>query len=717
MKLTHRAPFIRHHDDPLYLANGTFGGFQDLSATQMDLWSSLVGSRNHADPESNVLLPVTLLRTAVWYQNDHYRRGTFWVGRDGLITDDSRYTADPAMPHLPQVYHGEQTLDLASGLATCSGTLYPGSQAGLDAGLTPERAIRYHTRTVFLKDQPLMAMEITSADDTDILFCPEWLESERLRLDVSGKGVCSIGSEITCALELSQTLLEEKQEASTLTVRVRPNGGKIHRLRIDCPDAETQELLGRKGFKSKGRLVVLIQLSVEDEDPGPPPSFERILHMQKAAWADFWSRSQVRLPEEESVWQERYQASLYYVAQSMGEGPTHPGGLSKPNFPHWFGCFHDTDTYFCRPLLESGRPELAAQHLAFRFRTLDTAKEIAQAHGVQGAQYAWQSDLNGYGSDHHSVMNASIVAVEAFWQVQMGNSHLRKEAEEIVAESFRYLLSFTHEEDGIWNMKPERLLTFSETMEVVAPTEAIIGIRSVAAALLHLAPTHSLASNAEIILRDFVVTPGEDGTYPIGPGEDPEYMRCPSVTLGSFPLHDLKQDPVMNATFDKELARIMFVFAWLPQQLSAVASQMGRREGPTSATGLLRQADEFYRDWHAYDEWENRRTGRADHFITSAGGFATAIHHLLLSETEDGIWSLFPGIPEEWTSLKFEGLITRNGWKVSAELNDGQITFLHAEQAFDTAAPSLRLGCHFSGPAVPEGTEVGENGWTAVFEK
>jgi len=711
MILTHRAPFIRHHDDPLYLANGTFGGFQDLSATQMDLWSSLVGSTNAADPDSPVLLPVTLLRTAVWYRNAHYRNRNFWVGRDGLITDDSRYTADPAMPHLPQVYHGEQSLDLSTGLATCSGTLYPGSQAGLEANLTPERVIRYETQTVFLKDRPLMAMEITADADTDILFCPEWLETERLRLDVSGKGVCKIGSDIQCDMQLSQKLLECHQEGPSLTARLQPSGSSPHLIRIDCPGAEPEPLLGRNGFKARGRLTVFVQVSVEDSDPGMPPSFEEVIALQKTAWKSFWQQSAVQLPAKEALWQERYQASLYYVAQSMGKGPTHPGGLSKPNFPHWFGCFHDTDTYFCRPLLESGRPELAAQHLAFRHRTLDKAREIARAHGVTGAQYAWQSDLNGNGSDHHSVMNASIVAVEAAWQVHMGNGHMQAEAVEIIADSLEYLLTFTHEVEGVRRLKPERLLTFSETMEVETPTEALLGIRSVAAALLNLAPDHALAPRARQVVRDFTLSPGPDGTFPIGPGEDPEYMRCPSVTLGSFPLHDLKQDPVMEATFDKELARIMFVFAWLPQQLSAVASQMCRREGPTSAVGLLRQADEFYRDWHAFDEWENRRTGRADHFVTAAGGFATAIHHLLLAETEDGVWSLFPGIPGNWTSLRFDGLITRTGWKVSAELQDGALTHVHAEPAFANASPTLRLGSHFTGPAVPADAETGDNEW------
>ncbi|MFP4378359.1 MAG: hypothetical protein ACLFP4_15045, partial [Spirochaetales bacterium] len=119
-------PFITHEAQALYLANGTFGGLQDGSATQLDLWSSSIASQNIAEPTSPILYPVTALHTAVWYQSPYYQEREFWIGRDGMITSDPRYTAHPAMPHLPQVYRIEQSLDLDTGVAECSGVLYPG---------------------------------------------------------------------------------------------------------------------------------------------------------------------------------------------------------------------------------------------------------------------------------------------------------------------------------------------------------------------------------------------------------------------------------------------------------------------------------------------------------------------------------------------------------------------------------------------------------------
>jgi hypothetical protein len=243
------------------------------------------------------------------------------------------------------------------------------------------------------------------------------------------------------------------------------------------------------------------------------------------------------------------------------------------------------------------------------------------------------------------------------------------------------------------DLKPEPLGTFSETMKVSRPTEAVLAIRVVAESVLTLAPDGTLADVAARVMRELVPEPGEDGGIRIAPDGDPEYMRCPSVTLGSFPLHVERDAERMGMTLDRELAKIVHVFAWLPHQLSATASAVRHREGATGAAGILRLADAFYRDWHAVDEWENRRTGRADHFVTAAGGFATAIHHMLLAETAEGVWELFPGIPPECTNVAFEGLVTRNGWRISARLHNGRLENVEACPLHDRAPRKLRLRC------------------------
>ena len=203
------------------------------------------------------------------------------------------------------------------------------------------------------------------------------------------------------------------------------------------------------------------------------------------------------------------------------------------------------------------------------------------------------------------------------------------------------------------------------------------------------------------MLEKLVPQSDDNGALIIAPDGEPEYMRTPSVTLGSFPLHIVTDKEQARQSLLKELERVVFLFAWLPHQLSASASQAGCRDGASSAAGILRAANAFYRSWHAVDEWENRRTGRADHFVTGAGAFATAIHHMLLAETGDGIWELFHGTPGEWSDVSFEGLVTRTGWRVSATLSGGALTEVRAVPAHGHADPVLKLTCSFDGPARP----------------
>ena len=684
-------PYITHLTDSIYLANGVFGGLLDGSGTNMDLWSASVGSRNSVRPGVEVLYPVTLLRTRVFYRNPYFRSKDFWIGRDGIVCDDARYTSDPSMPHLAQVYRIRQQLDLRRGIAETKATLYPGTEAALLAGRSPERQIPFRSRVAFLKNSPWMGLEIETEENTELLFAPELILEEHVKLDVSAKGVCKIGSGIDCHLSLHQTVLDSTCGTDSIGLTLQAEGCEPHELLLTAPGARVVEFQGRPAFIGQGKMQVYVRILPPDHPPETRPG--DFFGAQACRWEDFWSRASVTLPLEEDLWQQRYHASLFYVAQSIGRGPTHPVGLSKPNYPHWNGCFHDTDTYFCRPLLESGRAMDAFPHLAYRHRYLDEAKRIAASQELPGALYPWQSDMNGKGAAQPCPVNSAIIACEA-WNHYLHTrcQESRGMARDILLATFEHLCVFAETGSTPMKMKPGNLLTFSETMLAEQPTEALLSLRAVAAALRECGDVpESVGRLADRVLHELHPPRKAEGGYRFCPGGEPEYLRCPSVILGAFPLHQLPADGDLHITFDEELAKIVFLFAWLPHQASVVASQLQRREGPASASSLLRQADSFYKGYHAYDEWENRRTGRAENFVTAAGGFCTALHHLLLAETAERVWSLFPGIPPEWGDLSFRNLHTRAGWVVSAELKDGKLGAWSAEPAGPGASPAFTL--------------------------
>jgi hypothetical protein len=696
MNLTWTSPYQTHEYEPLYLANGTFGGMLDLSGTNMDLWSAECGAASNTTGSDGRLWPVTAIRLQAFYRNSYWKQHNFWIGRTGIHCDDPSYLINPSMPHMPQVYGCRQELDLDAGLAMTGGTLYPGSQAALEAGLAPERAIPFESRLAFLKDSTLMGMEIVAAKETEILILPETLLEEVFAIRNSAKGITTLGNGMDCQLTLRKELLECKAEGDTIRFRIQPNGDAPYSVIVRCPDATIEHLAGQAGLLARGRAFCLVEILPEGKAPHPeaPLDADSFFQEQARRWEAFWSMASVTLPESASLWRERYRTSLYYIAQSMTDGASQPVGMSKPMLPYWHGCFHDTDTYFARPMLETGHFAEARRHLDFRLRTLDSAKQAASRHNRSGALYPWQADPKGNGEIIDVPMNNAIIAVEAWHQfLHNRNEDDRQKAGAILAEVFRNLLDHVDLEASPMQPKPEPLMTFSEVMTATDPTEFRLALRAVAGAVVEVGVADaSLTQTAQRVLDELHLPEDRDGSIAFSTSQDPLYARVGSVTLGSFPLHCLAPEPGLRKAFDRELARQLFLFAWLPYQMSVVASQLQVNSGPTSAAALMRQADTFFKGpWHAFDEWENRRTARAAIFVTSAGGFCTALHHLLLAETAPGVWSLWPGVPDEWKELSFTGLHTRAGWRVSAVRKDGQTTNWQAEPVNKNATGEFQL--------------------------
>ncbi|HKJ90975.1 MAG TPA: hypothetical protein VJ960_07575 [Oceanipulchritudo sp.] len=694
------------HYEPLYLANTHFGGLFNLTGTDANLWSAkIVGLPDGKGRANGVRYPVTAIRTQVYYQSPYFRERGFHVSNAAILSSMPGYKTNPSMPHKASLYHCQQHLNLNTGRMTASGTIYPGSRAALDQGMGGERAIRYRSEVVLLKGSPLMAMRISAEPGgTDIVFDPVPVLEDALVVRNSGNSIYSLGNALKTDLVVRQQILGQTASAHGVFYILQADGGGIYSVRVCSDDGNVDVLNGRPVLRGRDqlalRLEILNEVDLRSESPVEEVStVTEAFQEQEKRWRAFWSRSCVTLPDEEATWQERYRASLFYVSQSLGDGPTHPVGLSQPMLPYWYGSFHDTDTYFCRPLLEAGHFEQAACNLSFRHRTLSRAVEIAVANGQPGALYPWQADPEGNGDPHFVPMNQAIIASEAWLQAcHSGDLTSRAKALDVVEGVFENLLQLVDLENRPVMLLGEPVATFSETIEAVRPGEACLALRATAEVLLAAGEGRGspvLLSAARRILAELPLPLDADGkAYAIVPDGDPEYLRCPSLTLGAFPLRHVAVDKHLEKTFSRELEKIVSLFAWMPHQLSCVASQLGRRDGPTGGASLLRQADRFFKCWHAYDEWENRRTARARIFVTAAGGFCTAIHHMLLSVREPRALLLFPGIPRSWQSCAFEGLTTPLGWTVSARLEAGKVSFVKAWRTYPEA-PEVTICSEF----------------------
>ena len=121
----------------------------DLSGCTIILWHSRITSKPIGQEEtSEAEYPVTALRIQAYYRNPHGKEAGCWIGRSGIHSRNPNYTSNPSIPHIPQVYHCHQKLDLSAGAVQTEGTLYLGSQAALEAVSSPKATFSARSRSL-----------------------------------------------------------------------------------------------------------------------------------------------------------------------------------------------------------------------------------------------------------------------------------------------------------------------------------------------------------------------------------------------------------------------------------------------------------------------------------------------------------------------------------------------------------------------------------------
>lgn len=170
----------------------------------------------------------------------------------------------------------------------------------------------FTTRVALLKDSKLLGMEIIAGDDeTVILFAPELVLGDRLRLGSEARGITRLGNQIDCDLEMRQTLLGAESKGQTITYRVQPDGSAPYRVTLTAAQERAVELIdfhGRPAFKARGRDFFNVEIDADGEVPPADlaglASAEAYFTEQARRWAAFWIASQVNLPTSEALWQE-----------------------------------------------------------------------------------------------------------------------------------------------------------------------------------------------------------------------------------------------------------------------------------------------------------------------------------------------------------------------------------------------------------------------------
>jgi trehalose/maltose hydrolase-like predicted phosphorylase len=124
-------------------------------------------------------------------------------------------------------------------------------------------------------------------------------------------------------------------------------------------------------------------------------SFADLLAQNEEAWRSFWEQADVLIEGDEQAQQAlRYNIYQLRISASAHDSRYSIAAKGLTGFSYRGHIFHDTEI-FMLPFFTYTLPAIARHLLLYRYRLLPAARAKAAAHGYRGAQYPWESTLDG----------------------------------------------------------------------------------------------------------------------------------------------------------------------------------------------------------------------------------------------------------------------------------------------------------------------------------
>ena len=123
--------------------------------------------------------------------------------------------------------------------------------------------------------------------------------------------------------------------------------------------------------------------------------YETLLAEHKKAWQNYWQVSDVIIEGDDTAQQAvRYNIYQLRISASSHDSRYSIAAKGLTGFGYRGHVFHDTEI-FMLPYFTYVHPDIARNLLMYRYRLLPAARAKAKSNGYDGAQYPWESTLNG----------------------------------------------------------------------------------------------------------------------------------------------------------------------------------------------------------------------------------------------------------------------------------------------------------------------------------
>jgi alpha,alpha-trehalose phosphorylase len=187
--------------------------------------------------------------------------------------------------------------------------------------------------------------------------------------------------------------------------------------------------------------------------------WEGLLRDQRDFLGDFWNGADV-IVEGDPALQQAVRFALFHVLQNSvraEERPIAAKGLTGPGYDGH--CFWDTDS-FVLPVLVHTWPEAAADHLRWRHRTIDAARQRARTLHLAGAAFPWRTingeECSGYWPAGTAAFHVNADIADAVRRYHDATEDEQFDAEigiELLVETARLWVSLGHHDRrGDWHI-------------------------------------------------------------------------------------------------------------------------------------------------------------------------------------------------------------------------------------------------------------------------
>lgn len=124
-------------------------------------------------------------------------------------------------------------------------------------------------------------------------------------------------------------------------------------------------------------------------------AYDALLDAHKAAWHDYWQTSDIVIEGDDKAQQAiRYNVYQLRISASKHDDRYSIAAKGLTGFGYRGHVFHDTEI-FMLPYFTYVHPDIARNLLLYRYHLLPGARAKAASNGYAGAQYPWESTVDG----------------------------------------------------------------------------------------------------------------------------------------------------------------------------------------------------------------------------------------------------------------------------------------------------------------------------------